>query len=95
MHLFCPLNRIITHSVVAFLQPFGNILNLVPLAESVVKLNAVCMQCFKEAAYTQRIGAEMEVRMQSKAARDELSMSTTAPIHLTQINGLYYITVPL
>ncbi len=43
-------------------QPFGNILNLVPLAESVVKLNAVCMQCFKEAAYTKRLGAEQEVR---------------------------------
>lgn len=44
------------------LQPFGNILNLVPLAESVVKLNAVCMQCYKEAAYTKRLGAEKEVR---------------------------------
>ncbi|CAG06017.1 unnamed protein product, partial [Tetraodon nigroviridis] len=42
---------------------FGNILNLVPLAESVVKLNAVCMQCFKEAAYTKRIGAEKEVEV--------------------------------
>ncbi|KAL0180535.1 hypothetical protein M9458_022941, partial [Cirrhinus mrigala] len=41
-------------------KPFGNILNLVPLAESVVKLNAVCMQCFKEAAYTKRLGAEKE-----------------------------------
>ncbi|KAF3844024.1 hypothetical protein F7725_016072 [Dissostichus mawsoni] len=38
--------------------PFGNILNLIPLAESVVKLHAVCMQCYKEAAYTKRIGAE-------------------------------------
>lgn len=79
VHLFCPLNRITSHSVVAFLQPFGNILNLVPLAESVVKLNAVCMQCFKEAAYTQRIGAEMEVRMRSKAARDELSKAWLLP----------------
>lgn len=32
-----------------------------PLAESVVKLNAVCMQCYKEAAYTKRLGAEKEV----------------------------------
>ncbi|KAK6300898.1 hypothetical protein J4Q44_G00289960 [Coregonus suidteri] len=37
-------------------KPFGNILNLVPLAESVVKLNAVCMICYKEAAYTKRLG---------------------------------------
>ncbi|KAJ0044279.1 hypothetical protein NL108_003688, partial [Boleophthalmus pectinirostris] len=41
-------------------KAFGNILNLVPLAESVVKLHAVCMQCYKEAAYTKRIGAEKE-----------------------------------
>ncbi|XP_035516140.1 thymidine kinase, cytosolic [Morone saxatilis] len=44
-------------------KPFGNILNLIPLAESVVKLNAVCMQCYKEAAYTKRIGAEKEVEV--------------------------------
>uniref|UniRef100_A0A1B6CY01 Thymidine kinase n=1 Tax=Clastoptera arizonana TaxID=38151 RepID=A0A1B6CY01_9HEMI len=34
---------------------FGNILNLVPLAESVIKLTAVCMSCFNEAAYTKRL----------------------------------------
>ncbi|XP_028262168.1 thymidine kinase, cytosolic [Parambassis ranga] len=44
-------------------KPFGNILNLIPLAESVVKLHAVCMQCYKEAAYTKRIGAEKEVEV--------------------------------
>lgn len=81
-------NHIITHSVVAFLQPFGSILNLVPLAESVVKLNAVCMQCFKEAAYTKRIGAEKEVRRQNKAPLDELTAH-----HLSQIIGLCHITV--
>lgn len=43
------------------LQAFGAILNLVPLAESVVKLTAVCMQCFREAAYTKRLGTEKEV----------------------------------
>ncbi|KAJ9578973.1 hypothetical protein L9F63_024919 [Diploptera punctata] len=37
---------------------FGTILNLVPLAESVVKLSAVCMICFKDAAYTKRIDHE-------------------------------------
>uniref|UniRef100_A0A8C7WVG4 Thymidine kinase n=1 Tax=Oryzias sinensis TaxID=183150 RepID=A0A8C7WVG4_9TELE len=42
-------------------KPFGNILSLVPLAESVVKLHAVCMQCYREAAYTKRIGVEKEV----------------------------------
>ncbi|XP_068176912.1 thymidine kinase, cytosolic [Antennarius striatus] len=44
-------------------KAFGNILNLVPLAESVVKLHAVCMQCYKEAAYTKRIGTEKEVEV--------------------------------
>ncbi|XP_022063118.2 thymidine kinase, cytosolic [Acanthochromis polyacanthus] len=44
-------------------KPFGNILNLVPLAESVVKLHAVCMQCYKDAAYTKRIGSEKEVEV--------------------------------
>lgn len=42
-------------------QAFGSILHLVPLAESVVKLNAVCMECFREASYTKRLGAEREV----------------------------------
>lgn len=53
----------------AFLQPFGNILNLVPLAESVLKLNAVCMQCYKEAAYTKRLGAEKEVSRERSPAK--------------------------
>src|SRR5690348_9043635 len=35
-------------------KPFGNVLNLVPLAESVCKLNAVCMLCQKDAAFTKR-----------------------------------------
>ncbi|XP_054449121.1 thymidine kinase, cytosolic [Pteronotus mesoamericanus] len=44
-------------------KAFGAILNLVPLAESVVKLNAVCMECFREAAYTKRLGMEKEVEV--------------------------------
>ncbi|XP_026908359.1 thymidine kinase, cytosolic isoform X2 [Acinonyx jubatus] len=44
-------------------KAFGTILNLVPLAESVVKLTAVCMECFREAAYTKRLGAEKEVEV--------------------------------
>ncbi|XP_053426549.1 thymidine kinase, cytosolic isoform X1 [Nycticebus coucang] len=42
-------------------KAFGPILNLVPVAESVVKLTAVCMECFREAAYTKRLGMEKEV----------------------------------
>ncbi|NXU68615.1 KITH protein, partial [Horornis vulcanius] len=44
-------------------KAFGSILNLVPLAESVVKLNAVCMECFREASYTKRLGTEREVEV--------------------------------
>ncbi|XP_005070251.1 thymidine kinase, cytosolic [Mesocricetus auratus] len=44
-------------------KAFGSILNLVPLAESVVKLTAVCMECFREAAYTKRLGLEKEVEV--------------------------------
>ncbi|NWS44081.1 KITH protein, partial [Probosciger aterrimus] len=44
-------------------KAFGSILNLVPLAESVVKLNAVCMECYQEASYTKRLGAEREVEV--------------------------------
>ncbi|XP_063149393.1 LOW QUALITY PROTEIN: thymidine kinase, cytosolic [Candoia aspera] len=43
-------------------KAFGNILQLVPLAECVVKLNAVCMECYREASYTKRLGTEKEVR---------------------------------
>lgn len=42
---------------------FGNILNLVPLAEHVIKLTAVCMRCYGEAAYTQRLGSETAVEV--------------------------------
>ncbi|NXY92320.1 KITH protein, partial [Alcedo cyanopectus] len=44
-------------------KAFGSILNLVPLAESVVKLNAVCMECYREASYTKRLGVEREVEV--------------------------------
>ena len=48
-------------SCVFSLQGFGDILNIVPLAESVIKLNAVCMHCYNEASYTKRIGCETAV----------------------------------
>lgn len=34
-----------------------------PLAESVVKLKAVCMVCFKDAAFTKRLGSEKEIEV--------------------------------
>jgi len=44
-------------------KAFGPILELVPLAESVVKLNAVCMHCHGEGAFTKRLGAETELEV--------------------------------
>ena len=42
-------------------EPFGQMVSLVPLAESVTKLSAVCMRCFRaEAAFTKRLTAEPE-----------------------------------
>ncbi|BFZ03617.1 hypothetical protein BsWGS_06656 [Bradybaena similaris] len=42
---------------------FGDILNLVPLAEHVMKLTAVCLKCNKEASFTKRKGSETEVEV--------------------------------
>lgn len=42
---------------------FPNILELIPLAEHVVKLNAVCMCCFGEGSYTKRMSADQEVEV--------------------------------
>ena len=39
-------------------RPFQDILSLVPLAEEVTKLQAVCMACFKDAAFSKRISEE-------------------------------------
>jgi len=39
-------------------KPFPTILELIPLAENVTKLNAVCMNCFGEAAFSKRTSEE-------------------------------------
>lgn len=44
-------------------KPFGSVLELVPLAEHVTKLNAVCMRCFRDASFTKRLGSETEVEV--------------------------------
>ena len=43
------------------MQAFGDILNLVPVSESVTKLSAVCTICFKPAAFTRRKTQEDKV----------------------------------
>ncbi|CAG5128896.1 unnamed protein product [Candidula unifasciata] len=42
---------------------FGDILNLVPLAEHVMKLTAVCLKCYKEASFTKRKGSETQIEV--------------------------------
>jgi len=44
-------------------KAFAAILELVPLAEHVIKLNAVCMNCFGEGSFTKRISADQEVEV--------------------------------
>jgi len=44
-------------------KPFGRVLELIPIAEQVTKLNAVCMMCFQDAPYSRRIGNETEVQV--------------------------------
>lgn len=44
-------------------KPFPNILELVALAENVIKLSAVCMNCFGEAAFTKRTSADEEIEV--------------------------------
>lgn len=44
-------------------KPFGPVLDLIPMAESIVKLTAVCMMCHSNAAFTRRLGSETQVEL--------------------------------
>lgn len=44
-------------------KPFEDVMQLVPLAEDVSKLSAVCMSCHKDAAFSKRLGTEKEVQV--------------------------------
>ena len=44
-------------------QPFGAVLALLPLAEIVEKLHAVCDGCGMDAAFSQRMGTESAVEV--------------------------------
>ena len=44
-------------------RPFNNILNLIPMAESVHKITAVCKICFRDAHFSRRITADTRVEV--------------------------------
>ena len=44
-------------------KPFGQIPMLVPLADEVTKLNAICMECGEDAPFTHRIVKSKEVEL--------------------------------
>ena len=49
-------------------RPFNSILQLIPLAEDVCKLKAVCSTCRQDAAFTKRLTKETEVEVGHKSA---------------------------
>ncbi|RYG55461.1 hypothetical protein EON66_05245 [archaeon] len=44
-------------------KPFGRVLELVPMAEKIDKLTAVCMSCFTDAAFTKRTIAATQIEL--------------------------------
>ena len=44
-------------------KPFENIIGLVPLSETVMKLNAVCVNCGQDASFSKRIGNETQLEV--------------------------------
>ncbi|ASK51271.1 Thymidine kinase [Eptesipox virus] len=43
--------------------PFGNILNIIPIAEEVIKLSSICTICGESASFSKRITNETEVEV--------------------------------
>ncbi len=44
-------------------KAFGSIINLIPMAEKVTKLCAVCVYCTKEAAFTKRVVESRQIQL--------------------------------
>lgn len=41
--------------------PFGELCNLIPLCEKVIKLSAICQQCPKKASFTKKISGDTDI----------------------------------
>ena len=67
-------------------QPFEHIQAIIPLAENVVKLSAVCKSCLGEAAFTFRIGLETDMQASYKSdVISLLSQNTSFIVKLSKI----------
>jgi len=62
-------------------KPFGDILSLVPLSETVTKLNSVCMNCFGDAAFSKRITAEDDEKVEVIGGADKYMAVCRACFH--------------
>jgi len=62
-------------------KPFGDILSLIPLAEEVTKLKAVCMNCFEEAAFSKRITSDDEGKVEVIGGADKYMAVCRACFH--------------
>lgn len=66
VELFCNKGKIV---IVAALdgtferKPFGRILELIPIAEQIQKLSAVCFSCGMDASYTKRLSDCKEIEL--------------------------------
>jgi thymidine kinase len=69
-------------------KPFGRILELVPLAERVEKLTAVCMICHdREASFTKRRGCETEASDSFPLRNSPILLISLRFIHERMRNG--------
>ncbi|GAU92009.1 hypothetical protein RvY_04159-1 [Ramazzottius varieornatus] len=70
-------------------EGFGDIIKLVPKAEKIDKLSAVCIICNEDAAYTRRFTAETAVHRPSSCPRETcpLSMSVSGQVSSVDIQA--------
>ena len=52
-------------------KPFGRILDLIPRCEKVIKLTSVCVNCGKDASFTQRLTSDTAIEVIGGAEMDK------------------------